>query len=195
MELPKFLEPWTKLQALAPPGNEALHAPAGMAGTAGAPAHTLQFLIQEQHEDYWCWAAVAASISAYFNSATSWTQCKVATAVLVRPCCTDPTSCNVPRALDDALHYTGNLAHPLLAGKLSQSGVQAQIDSGCPIGCHLKRTAGVDHFVVLHGYDWVSGDVAVADPLTGEFASLPWSEFTASSSSIGLWDATCLTRR
>jgi len=32
--------------------------------------------MQQQEQTCWCWAAIACSISAFFNPTTLWTQCK-----------------------------------------------------------------------------------------------------------------------
>ena len=71
---------------------------------AVAPAHetfevlpgtptVIPFTIQRQKVEFWCWAAVAASVSRHYTPASQWTQCLVANEVLgTGHCCLNETS-------------------------------------------------------------------------------------------------------
>src|SRR5215213_5528656 len=71
----------------------------------------LDFTMQLQTEDNWCWAAAATSVSHFYRSNSPWSQCLVANAELEQINCCDspaPGPCDVPWYLDRALARTEN---------------------------------------------------------------------------------------
>ncbi|HUC82967.1 MAG TPA: papain-like cysteine protease family protein [Flavisolibacter sp.] len=134
---------------------------------------TLAFNIQAQDGDYWCWAAVSASVSHFYNSRSTWNQCKVAgTALRRNDCCPNPRKgqCDKIYYLDEALKITGNLASPIIEDPLSFDNLKAQINAKKVVGARIRWQGGQGHFVVLHGYQIENADnfVFVADPLYGK---------------------------
>jgi len=94
--------------------------------------------------------------------------------------------------LDIALNQTGNLNGAPSPGFISMASVQTEIDNGCPIGCHITWSDNTGHFVVIHGYDVINGDVDVSDPFYGS-QTIPYSAFTVNYRGTGAWDYTYLT--
>src|SRR5579872_199896 len=74
-------------------------------------AQAAVFSMQQQLESEWCWAAVAQAIKTFFSPNSAITQCTIAQPVLTMEqhitgatnCCENPTACNVPATLQDAL--------------------------------------------------------------------------------------------
>jgi len=132
--------------------------------------HRLAFTMQTQQQTFWCWAAVAASVSAFFNPSTTWTQCGIVNAELGRTdCCTNGSSanCNVPWFLDDALTRTGNF-RSMSNGAGTMTDVSQDIDIGRPLCVRIQWSGdGGGHFVAIDGYHQGLDMVAVDDPWSG----------------------------
>ena len=122
----------------------------------------LNFKMQRQELDYWCWAAVGASV-AEFTHQREIQQCELASRCLgLTSCCSTPSSCDEPWYLEYALEITGSLRFDK-EGSVGLGEVQAQIDSGIPVCARLEYGANVGHFVAITGYH---GDVlTIRDPL------------------------------
>ena len=53
---------------------------------------TLPFTMQVQTQSNWCWAATATSVSLFYTSSSTWTQCTVANGELnLTDCCSRPS--------------------------------------------------------------------------------------------------------
>ena len=167
--------------------------PAGPLLGGGGP-RLLSLNMQPQQEDEWCWAAVAASVCAFFDPASTLTQCQVASSCLNLECCVDAKPCNVPFDLASALAQSLNLADQPSQDALSFDSLAAQIDSGKPVCCHISWDDGTGHFNALAGYDPVNQDVDIRDPLYGN-QTLPYAKFVSRYRNVGKWDGTYLTRR
>jgi hypothetical protein len=174
-----------------------------LSALGGAPPSgtTLAFTMQHQLETEWCWAAVSTSVSLFYLSGSSWTQCKVVEAELGEDSCCDDgrtKECNIPWYLQKALTRTGNL-NAMSAGSLPYASVNAEIKHGRPLGCRIGWTLGGGHFVVIHGYinkhvgaateTWVE----VADPWYGA-SSLPYNDFRTKYQNSGSWTHSYTTR-
>jgi hypothetical protein len=191
MPLPSFLGP---LQSIPPLAVAAFASPAGGAGAAGGQTASLQFSMQSQMETNWCWAATTASVSRFFDSQSSWSQCNVANACLANDCCASPDPCNVEYVLDIPLTQTGNLQGAAFGGTDTRAALQAEIDAGRPVCCHISWDGGGGHFVAVSGYDWSTDDVFVNDPLYGS-DTVPFDKFATSYRDSGTWDFTYHTQR
>src|SRR5262245_23438285 len=105
----------------------------------GAPARgALAFTMQHQKQTQWCWAAVTASVAAYYRN-QAWTQCRVVNNQLGQvSCCSNgsTSACNQPWYLDKALDVVGNLGD-YAAGALSIGQITAEIDGARPIGVRI----------------------------------------------------------
>lgn len=187
MTLPNFLQP---LSPVIPAAAAMAASPLG----GGGPSLVLG--MQTQAQTNWCWAATASSVSMFYNSASPWNQCAIASSCLGQTCCSAPVPlpCNVPYVLDIPLTTSGNLNGQPIASAWPFLNVQNEINAGRPIGCHIAWAGGGGHFVAISGYDASVGDVYVADPLSGPngTTSIPYSSFVTSSS--GSWDYTYLTQ-
>lgn len=177
--LPSFLQPIGPLVL------------ATAAFVGGAAPTTLAFSMQPQQQSEWCWAATSASVSLFFNGASTWTQCGVAAACLGQDCCATPDSCNQPYYLDNALTTIGNLAGTV-GGAYQFSGVQAEINAGRPVCCHIAWQGGGGHFVAIYGYDAMTQDLEIGDPYYGS-STVPYSTFVSAYRGTGIWDFTYTT--
>ena len=196
--LPAFLGPFVPLpmpmRVAAPRAAPVSGLALRLAPVGGAPSsNTLHFVMQTQQENNWCWAATTSSVSNFFNSSSTWTQCAVASKCLGSTCCVAPTPCDKTFTLDGPLGWTGNLQGIPVPGNGSQTDVQTQIDGGNPVCCHISWSGGGGHFVAISGYDWNSGDVFVEDPFYGSHA-VPLATFISSYRGSGTWDYTYYTQ-
>src|SRR6266567_5937703 len=122
----------------------------------GAPpgaSKTLAFVVQHQNQTNWCWAAVTASIAAYYRN-QGWSQCGVVNDRLGQVmCCQDGSSaiCNQPWYLDQALSRVGHLAN-YISAPLSMQQIQSEIDAGRVIGVRIGWMNGGGHFITIRGY-------------------------------------------
>lgn len=131
----------------------------------------ISFVMQHQQQTNWCWAAVAASVSAFFNPSTTWTQCAIVNAELGRnDCCTNGSSANCNKAwyLDKALTRTGNFVS-MSAGAGTMNDVAQEIDNNRPLCARIGWSGPNDggHFVAIDGYNRNLDMVAVDDPWSG----------------------------
>ncbi|MBN8734124.1 MAG: hypothetical protein J0L64_26540 [Acidobacteria bacterium] len=117
----------------------------------------MSYPLESQLQTYWCWAAVAASVRAYFQPGSAVSQCQVASNTLDtyhpdfkdsgHDCCQDPGPCNIPYYLDLALTTLGhlNVVHPF---PLSWNDVRFFIKRSDPV-CALLESAASGHYVVI----------------------------------------------
>lgn len=195
MPLPDFLGAPTELRL-------AGSAPGAVGGSA--TSNPLQLVMQTQLQTEWCWAAVTASISAFYQDTPPKKQCELATDLLFTPCCIDqlpppppPTwSGNAPYALDGALQLINHMKGDLISNVIPFAQIVAEIDAGHPVCCHINWTSGNNlsgHFNAIVGYDNKTQDVIVRDPylIYGE-STVPY-ETLKSNYHGGTWDQTYLT--
>lgn len=156
---------------------------------------TLPFSMQQQKVEFWCWAAVASSVSRYYAPASPWSQCVVANAELGGGpnCCLNQTSpfCNQMRTLESPLRLTGNLApNGVKDGPATPEQVRKQIrEARRPIGCGIQWSDLRGHFVVIHGVSIDANGVvwvAVADPRYGP-SEYPYNAFVTRYRETGRW--------
>jgi hypothetical protein len=206
--LPSFLGPLTPLSQLLPPAP--LPGEASTLPIVNADANVLNFLIQKQlleiretdakkldfsmqrqEREHWCWAANASSVSKYFKRDSKWSQCAIATACLEgKKCCDAPGSCDRPYTLIHPLEKTGNLVSEKHDSD-SWEDLQAQINNSRPVCCYIMWDNDPDngHFVTVSGYDSTTNDVIVNDPLYGpDPAPIPYHTFVTSYRGSGRWD-------
>jgi hypothetical protein len=159
----------------------------------------LGFVMQSQQQTNWCWAAVAASVAAYFNSAGPsggpWKQCEIAGNVRNDPtCCQDGTTpnCNHDDLLDSALNTVHHLAGPPEASPISYAEVAQEIDNNRPVAVRIGWYGGGGHFLALAGYEDAGGAqiVDVEDPWYGP-STYDYTQFcTRYQSGAGEWTHT-----
>lgn len=157
----------------------------------------LPFTLEDQTQTNWCWAATSVSVSRFYWAASTWTQCKVASAELGRTdCCNSPvpSACNVPYYLDRALTRTQNLSS-LLGRVLTWAEIQAEIDGGRPVGVRVGWSGGGGHFLAIFGYGRQGGQdvVDVDDPIYG-VSRISVDTLRNSYQGSGTWTHSYLTR-
>ncbi len=127
--------------------------------------------MQHQELSNWCWAAIAASLSAFYGG-RQLAQAEVAADVLGYACSgfrADPelaARCNVCARLDDALKAVGGYSH-WSPGKPTFARIRTEIDAGRPVCFGLDWLSGGFHYAVVTGYYADAREIYVADPLHG----------------------------
>jgi hypothetical protein len=167
------------------------------------------FMMQQQQEDEWCWAAVAVSIHQFLDPAKAgeWTQETLATAMLQKlgaippgiDCSERPDLCNMPAGLDTALSTAGNLSAPgCLQGKnLPFEILRVWIDDKLPVCARIVWDDGGAHFIALDGYRVFSSgaqQVHVQDPLFGPSFQL-YDDLLSDYPPGGSWQDTYLVKK
>ena len=171
-------------------------------GTNGALWHKwwaesairLNFNMQPQQQSNWCWAATSTSVAAYWDPATTWTQCGVANGELGRAdCCGAGASgaCNVYGFLDTSLTRVGHFDH-IVGGTATVSQVSTEIDGSRPVGVRTAWSGGGAHFLCIIGY--LPGNFyGVDDPIYGK-SDVSESTFKTAYQGSGSWTHTYYTR-
>ena len=157
--------------------------------------HRLDFAMQHQQQTNWCWAAVATSISLFYDPASTWTQCTVANAELNRnDCCGTGASgaCNVYGFLDTSLTTVGHLDH--FTGSTSTfAEVRTEIDGGRPLCARTAWSGGGAHFLSIIGYRVFQEMLAVDDPWYGK-SDVSYATFGSAYQGTGSWTHSYFTR-
>jgi hypothetical protein len=122
----------------------------------------LNYLTQKQALDEWCWAAVASSISFFYNrNSKGYPQADIAARLIGSQCSgittanrgTADPSCNVTGDVAKALGITGNLAWDI-PRHLDLNEITDQINQGFPFCCQIDwNLTGKSHFVCVYGYE------------------------------------------
>lgn len=158
---------------------------------------TLAFQIELQAQTWWCWIAAAVSVARFYNPGIFLSQCALANALLhTNICCFNGVACNQMGRLDLALAQTHNLFPPVKGAPATFVEVSNVIGSNRPLGCGIRWSNGLAHFVVIYGFsrdfsgtEWV----AVADPMYGN-SDLPYQNFALNYRGMGRWVASYATR-
>ncbi|HTB16804.1 MAG TPA: papain-like cysteine protease family protein, partial [Bryobacteraceae bacterium] len=196
-----------------PPAQQiSLIPPADVEATPRARA----FLMQNQGESDWCWAAVAVSINNFLDpqpnattvgAAPTWTQGQLATQLLAQEmqwdppvdCSVDPNlRCDKTAALDVALTITKNLMDggARFNEYLDFASIQKWLDLQLPIGARIVWPNGGAHFIALSGYQtFANGEqkVMVEDPLYGTSLQ-DYSSLLGQYVHYGTWQDTYLVQ-
>ena len=142
----------------------------------------LDFQMQHQLADFWCWAAVARTVSHFYETAnhpSPHDQCGIVNAVLgadnnyvIVNCCPDhdANDCDNPYLLEKALRFTENhrLKRPV---PIRWETLVREIDDGKVVCARIEWNKDEAHFISITGYTGnVTGDqwVFVDDPQGGE---------------------------
>ena len=160
---------------------------------------------QQQQQSNWCWAAVSSMISHYYNPASTWAQCAVATGTVNEwrqahnepsvNCCdqseASSSDCNVTWGLQPPLQLVGNFAS-VSAGAETLSGVAGQVNAGCPVCLQVEWSGGGGHFLIIDGVDVDAQTVHVEDPGYGP-GDYSYNTVATDYQGSGKWIATFLT--
>jgi len=161
----------------------------------------LNFPIQQQICDQWCWASVAAAVCACYNDLNAPDQRGVVNLVLGDgsgecDCQSDPAlPCNQPQDLSWVLANIRHAGAQVTVLQFSQ--VVNEIDSGRPIVVQvtLSEPAASNHAVAIYGYT-AQGCVRIADPMhAGDTITVSLSDFMSGSPTAfhGTWQTAYLT--
>ncbi|MTL14594.1 hypothetical protein GL307_24505 [Nocardia seriolae] len=158
----------------------------------------LDFQIQRQQQTQWCWAATSASVAAYFDAATPWTQCTVVNGEMGRnDCCGAAAStgvCNQPWYLDRALQRVGHFNQ--IMGPMTTLQLGTELTNALPVGARVGWSGGGGHFMALRGR-FVSNAVeyvSVADPWYGD-SDVTDDVFRTRYQGSGTWTHSYKTKR
>lgn len=142
----------------------------------------LDFEMELQQHNNWCWAAVAVSVDRFFNRNSTWCQCRVASRMAkmeklkVKNCGTcrkpkrAPEACNRPWFLDRALNIVERLKGKPKPRPLTFEQIERRIKAGRPVCVRIQWGGGQGgHFVVISGCVGNSSGrwVDVEDPHAG----------------------------
>lgn len=160
---------------------------------AGGPPLSLPFNMQRQLQSQWCWAATSASVSLFYNSGSGWTQCLVAEQIMGTGCCGNPTPCNNPSYLDQALTVTNN--YVALSGPITFQQVSVELSAGRVIGVRVGWYGGGGHFMVIYGSDTINGVnyYSIDDPIYGK-SQITEAAFLSAYQGAGRWTHTYTTK-
>jgi hypothetical protein len=151
----------------------------------------MSYPMEHQEMGLWCWAAVSLSIAKYFDPATAFSQCAVASAVKNRNCCANKPSCNQADELEAALTAVKRFRR-MFTGRLTFAAVRQSIRDGFPIPVRIGWRPAGGHYVVITGFKTaISGEqfVDIADPL---YESRLWryNDFLDAYYGSGVWTHT-----
>jgi hypothetical protein len=150
--------------------------------------HRLAFVMQPQQQTQWCWAAVAASVSAFFNPSTTWMQCDIVNAEFGRTdCCANGSSadCNKPWYIDQGLQRTGNFRSKS-TGAGTMTDVSQDVDISRPLCVRIGWSGGGGHAVAIDGYHRGLNMVAIDDPWYGA-SDVSLATFRTAYQGSGSW--------
>jgi hypothetical protein len=169
----------------------------GIPSVADDPAWArLDLIVPLQEQDKWCWAATSDGLSHYYDSGSTWTQCKVANAALSRTdCCGTGASgpCNVYGLLDTALTSVGHYDY-MVAFAADFQAVESEIDAEHPLGVRVAWAGGGSHFVAIGGYGELPDNyVHVEDPWYGS-SDVAYDTLKSGYQGNGTWTHTYWTR-
>jgi hypothetical protein len=158
------------------------------------PSVRLNFMMEPQQQTNWCWAAVSKSVAAYYDPATTWTQCTIADGEKGRTdCCTNGSSaaCNAYGTLDTSLQRVGHLDR-MLRRTVSFGDIDAAMTLGRPVGVRVAWSGGGAHFLAIIG-SLAGSFFAVDDPIYGK-SDVAENAFTTMYQGSGSWTHTYYTR-
>ncbi len=157
----------------------------------------LGFTMEAQLASNWCWAATSDSVSHFYWSASTWTQCKIAGAELgLTDACDIPTpaAANVPWYLDKALDRTHNFVS-IQGSPATFAQIRGEIDAGRPMGARIGWNGGGGHFMAIYGYStWLGEEyVDIDDPIYGK-SHLTLADFSTNYQGSGTWTHHYITK-
>jgi len=158
----------------------------------------LAFRMENSAQSEWCWAAVAVSVSKFYNKAVATTQCGLVENVLpnVTACCSNPSACNKRWYLDRALKSNGNLDRFTTTAE-PFSTVERELKAGRVLPIRIGWHPEGGHFVVISGSDNLLNSelLTVQDPNPAVGNSIiPRSELVNKYLGSGSWTDSFFTK-
>jgi hypothetical protein len=156
----------------------------------------LELSMQSQQQTEWCWSATSVSVSHFYDSGSTWTQCLLVNNALGQTTCcnTGGTSqCNQPWYIDRALQIVKNFVSS--GSAVTPTDVDSQVNNGRPLEVGIAWSGGGGHAVVIDGYQGTgTGELlSIRDPAYGD-SWVSYSTFKSSYQGSGSWDQTCYTQ-
>ena len=163
----------------------------------------IAFAMEEQCHSNWCWAAVAASVAAYYDNGTYKKQCEIAALDLDRAdCCAHAcgakdVECNVTNVFGSPLNRVRCLQRLERFKQATPSEVLEELEAGRPICVRTVWPGGGAHFVAIVG-SWLDAGgasmLALDDPFWGR-SEYSYDRFATHYQLLGgSWNDTYYTR-
>lgn len=137
---------------------------------------SVDFTVQSQGRMInWCWAAVSASVSAYYPRPPAKSQCEVARLVLSGlkvDCCASPHACDRPSVLDTPLRHVGHFSSRA-GGWVVFDTVVDELRAKNPLPICVRWQNRGNHFLAIYGMQDLGGgnvQVWLTDPIFGRGA-------------------------
>lgn len=146
----------------------------------GAGLRELDFHVDAQQQNHWCWAAVSTGVANFYAKAQVTTQCEVAATTLQDPACCPAPRRNNPGDkdwyLDKALETVGHMSPSGYEAVLSYDELAVEIGLERPIGIFILWSSNAGHFVGVRGVDDDS-EILITDSIHGP-VHLTWELLT-----------------
>ena len=163
----------------------------------------INFAMEEQCHSNWCWAAVAASVAAYYDRGTYKKQCNIAALELAREdCCSyscgaEDVECNLTNVFASPLNRVRCLERLERFKQATPSEVLEELEAGRPICVRTLWPDGSAHFLAIVGC-WSDTDgtpmLALDDPFWGR-SEYSYDRFSTHYQLVGgKWNDTYYTR-
>ncbi len=161
------------------------------------PNLQLNYTQQHQQQDYWCWAAVNASIDHFYRPGAGTTQCELANTEFGQAsCCIDGSKpqCNKTAVTGDVLQRMGHLRTQINSAAAFED-VDQELTGGHPVGARIEWAGGGAHAVVISGIGDTSDEMlTIDDPWYGR-SQRTYLVFSQSYQGNGRWTRTWLTQQ
>jgi hypothetical protein len=157
------------------------------------PSIRLDFAMEPQQQTNWCWAAVSKSVAAYYDQATTWTQCEIANGEKrCTDCCTNgsSTACNAYGTLDTSLQRVGHLER-MVRRTVSFGVIDEEMRLGRPVAVRVAWAGGGAHFLAIIG-SLAGNFYAVDDSIYGK-SDVAENTFRTMYQGSGSWTHTYYT--
>lgn len=176
---------------------------AGAVPSSGQHRTMIEFQMETQCHSNWCWAAVAASIAAYYNKGTYKRQCEIADLELERgdccdsPCGTAHVDFNVTNVFASPLNRVGCFRRLARFKQATPSEVCDELEARRPLCVRTVWPDGGAHFLAIIGC-WSDTDgttmLALDDPFWGR-SEYSYEQFSKHYQLLGgKWNDTYYTR-
>ncbi|WP_247237213.1 papain-like cysteine protease family protein [Telluribacter sp. SYSU D00476] len=159
----------------------------------GVPPVLLSFDMQPQIQTQWCWAATSVSVSQFYDQDSSWTQCEVAELIMGSSCCQNPSPCNKPWYLDEALTVTNNFVSQSAPFTFQQ--VEGELKNDRVVCARVGWWGGGGHFMVIYGCRTLNGVnyYSIDDPIYGK-SEITETAFLDAYQGSGRWTHSYTTK-
>jgi hypothetical protein len=166
---------------------------------------TISLKMQPQCHTNWCWAALASSVSAFYDQASQFAQCCIANLELMRndccdvPCHTDNVDFNQSHEPGSALNRVMCLEREVRNQIATRQEVQQEIGAGRPVCLRTVWTKGSGkggaHALAIVGYSADQDMLSLEDPWFGPTHEISYDRFCTDYQGLGgHWTDTYFTQ-